>query len=378
MDLIRNNTTETAQPPLQGVKVLEIEGIGPGPFAAMILADLGANVLTVGRAGPKPSPNPVLTRNHAGRIGLDLKSNEGKEKLRELIKEADVLIEGFRPGVMERLGFGPDQCLANNGKLIYGRMTGWGRSGPLAHSAGHDINYISLSGALYSMGTAESGPIPPLNLAGDYGGGGLMLALGIVSALYERSKSGKGQVVDAAMTDGSAILMAALYGLRNTPCWPAPRAGNVIDGSAYYYRCYQCADGEWVSVGAIEPHFRREMLSKLGLEDEVDDILATTDTDPTVHKKLEDIFKSKPRDYWADLFFGSDACVAPVLSMDEVAQHPQNQHAQTFQEIGGVLQPMPAPRFSRTPLGVDDAAANEVKLRNWGLGDELEKGTAAS
>ncbi|MFA5524679.1 MAG: CaiB/BaiF CoA-transferase family protein [Tissierellales bacterium] len=353
------------------MKVLEIESIGPGPFAAMILADLGANVLKISRPGPASTPNPVLNRNRAGTLALDLKNQEDRNKLKHLIGGSDVMLEGFRPEVMERLGFSPEECQTLNPKLIYGRMTGWGRSGPLAHSAGHDINYISLTGALHSMGTAESGPLPPLNLAGDYGGGGLMLALGIVTALFERTRSGLGQVVDTAMIDGAALLMSALYGLRNTPRWPALRAGNLLDSSHYFYRCYQCADGEWVAVGAIELPFRRIMLELLGLKDEIDEILSRPDTDPATHKQLEDIFKQHPRAHWAELFFGTDACVSPVLSMAEVMDHPHNQQSQTFRDIAGVVQPMPAPRFSRTELDVPNPAYNKALLDEWGLDSNL-------
>lgn len=357
------------QRPLHGVKVLEIESIGPGPFAAMLLADLGANVLKVIRPGERPTPNPVLDRNRAGEVAIDLKVDEGRRQVLDLIGKADALIEGFRPGVMERLGLGPDECLSKNSSLIYGRITGWGREGPLAQTAGHDINYISLSGALYSIGTADSGPIPPLNLAGDYGGGGLLLALGIVTALFQRNTSGgDGQVVDAAMIDGSAILMAPLYGLLANRRWKASRANNLLDGSAYYYRCYQCADGGWVSVGPLEAHFRRTMLELLGFGDDADRILRGQPDDPDVHKRLETIFRQHPRSHWVSVFKGSDACVAPVLSMTEVIDHPQNRHRKTFREIDGVVHPTPAPRFSSSMQnGMDGIATRRELLAAWNL-----------
>lgn len=348
--------------PLHGVKVLEIESIGPGPFAAMILADLGANVLKVVRPGPRPEPNPVLGRNRAGEITIDMKSDEGRAQLLELVKQTDVLIEGFRPGVMERLGVGPEECLSRNASLIYGRITGWGRDGPLAETAGHDINYISLSGALYPIGTAASGPIPPLNLVGDYGGGGLLLALGVTTALFQRSTSGEGQVVDAAMIDGAAMLMAPLYGLLANGRWKASRATNILDGSAYYYRCYQCSDGGWMSVGPLEPRFRRIMLELLGLENEAEQILNTQADDPNVHTQLENAFRQHTRNYWERIFEGSDACVAPVLSMAEVLNHPQNQQWRTFREIDGIIHPTPAPRFSSCEQNQMDAVAPRDEL----------------
>jgi alpha-methylacyl-CoA racemase len=359
-----------AHGPLAGVMILEIEGIGPGPFAAMVLADLGANVLRVERAdpsGPKQT-NPVLSRGRAGTVQLDLKTNAGRSSLFALLERADALIEGFRPGVMERLGFGPDACHARNPKLVYGRITGWGRSGPMALTAGHDINYIALSGALYAFGTAESGPIPPLNLIGDFGGGGMLLALGIVSALLECRSSGRGQVVDAAMLDGAGLLMAMMYGYRAMGKWTVPRAGNLFDGSAYYYRCYRCADGEWVAVGAIESKFRRIFLDGLGLGDQIGAIMHAPDDDPQVHDRIAAVIGAHSRSHWQQVFDGTDACVSPVLSMDEVMQHPHNQHWGTFRVVDGVLQPSPAPRFSRMSDNPAPAAQNgAARLLAWGL-----------
>jgi len=358
-----------ASGPLADIKVLEIESIGPGPFAAMVLADFGANVLRIGRRVSSRPRNPVLSRGRAGTIALDLKEPAGRVALLELARQADVLIEGFRPGVMERLGLGPEPCLESNSRLVYGRITGWGRHGPLASSAGHDINYIALSGALHACGTAESGPVPPLNLVGDFGGGGMLLALGIVSALLDCRASGRGQVVDAAMLDGAGMLMAMMYGYRATGLWSAPRAGNIFDGSAYYYRCYQCADGRWVAVGAIESQFRKLFLQKLGLGDEEGSILQARDDDPAVHERIAGIFRAHDRDHWQRLFDGTDACVSPVLAMDEVLEHPQNREWGSFAAVDGITQPRSGPRFSRTPLadpqtGTRNAAA---RLAEWGL-----------
>jgi alpha-methylacyl-CoA racemase len=361
--------------PLAGLKVLEIEGIGPGPFAAMALADLGASVLRIARPpGKVPrKPNPVLGRGRTATLSVDFKNPEGIARLLQLIEHADALIEGFRPGVMERLGLGPEECLQRNPRLVYGRITGWGRSGPLAAAAGHDINYIALTGALYACGTAESGPLPPLNLVGDFGGGGLLLSFGIVCALLEARNSGRGQVVDAAMTEGAGLLMSMIYGFRANGRWPAPRAGNLLDGSAYFYTCYQCACGGWVAVGAIETEFRRELLELLGLGAEADAIMQAPDADTTVRQRLAAIFKSRPRDAWQALFDGTDACVSPVLGMDEVADHPHNIAADSFRLIDGALHPSPAPRFSRSvpsPAGhTPSAESRSAELKEWGLTD---------
>jgi alpha-methylacyl-CoA racemase len=355
--------------PLAGIKVLEIESIGPGPFAAMLLADLGANVLRIARLAPAARRNPVLGRGRAGTLELDLKSNEGRERLLDLLVGADALIEGYRPGVMERLNLSPDICLSRNPRLIYGRITGWGRAGPLAHSAGHDINYIALTGALHACGTAQSGPVPPLNLVGDFGGGGLLLAFGLVSALLEAKSSGRGQVVDAAMIDGAGLLMSMIYGLKANGRWQADRAGNILDGSAYFYRCYACADDQWMAVGAIEPAFRLLFLQKLALGEEAPAIMRLPDDDPDIQARIAAIFRSQPRTHWQEIFAGSDACVSPVLSMNEVDSHPHNQAWGSFKNIDGVIHPMPAPRFGRSGV-VDpqrDAAITAGQLAQWGL-----------
>ncbi len=364
------NASPDSRGPLAGLKILEIESIGPGPFAAMALADLGANVLRIARPARSPvARNPVLARGRTATLTLDLKKAADVTRLLGLVQGADALIEGFRPNVMERLGLGPDTCLGRNPRLVYGRVTGWGRQGPLAPAAGHDINYIALTGALYACGTRESGPVPPLNLVGDLGGGGLLLAFGIVCALLEARNSGRGQIVDAAMTDGASLLMAMIHGLRGGGRWPADRAGNILDGSAYFYTCYECADG-WMAVGAIERDFRRQMLTLLGLAAEAESIMAAADADPSVRLRLADRFKTRTRAEWQAIFDGTDACVTPVLRMDEVATHEHNAAMGTFSTLDGVVHPNPAPRFSRTPPpppAPSSAAAADAKLKDWGL-----------
>ena len=355
--------------PLAGIRVLEVESIGPGPFAAMLLADLGANVLRISRPIDAAAriPNPVLERGRAGTLYLDLKHPPDRDRMLKLVGCADALIEGFRPGVLERLRLGPEDCLRANGRLVYGRVTGWGRLGPLAQTAGHDINYIALSGALHACGTEESGPVPPLNLIGDFGGGGLLLAFGMVSALLEARNSNRGQVVDAAMVEGAGLLMAMIHGLKATGQWNAARAGNILDGSAYFYRCYQCACGGWMAVGAIEPQFRRAFLEKLGLGADIASILAAGSGDAAVHARIAAIFASQPRLHWQQIFEQGDACVSPVLALDEVSAHPQNRACQAYELLDGAVHPMPAPRFSRTVLSnpAGYAAAATAKLAEW-------------
>lgn len=362
--------------PLSGVKILEIAAIGPAPMASMLLAELGATVLRLDRPTGSdlglaiPVEKELLLRSRPA-ISVDLKSDAGIKFALDLVASADMLIEGFRPGVMERLGLGPEICLKRNSKLIYGRMTGWGQTGPLAHTAGHDLNYIALSGALDSIGRTGAPPTPPLNLVGDFGGGALYLTLGLLAALTFARSTGQGQVVDAAMVDGAASLMTLFYGLRAANLFNLPRGKNILNSGAPYYDVYQCADGGYIAVAAIEMKFRRELLEKLGLYGSVPDG-EDPDTWPALRAAIEKVVRSKSREEWSTIFDGSDACVSPVLSMAEVHRHPHNLHRKTFVDVEGIVQPAPAPRFSVTALGLptrptpvnsDVAAA----LAPWGL-----------
>ena len=341
--------------PLSGVKVIEIAGIGPGPFCAMLLADLGADVIRVDRAQnvadtvPDQPHGDLMNRGRRS-VGVDLKNPDGVETVLRLVETADALVEGFRPGVMERLGLGPDECLARNPRLVYGRMTGWGQDGPYAHTSGHDINYISLAGVLNHIGRAGEAPVPPLNLVGDFGGGGLFLAFGIACALLEAKTSGQGQVIDAAMVDGAAILSTFIYGLRNIGIWQDDRGVNMLDTGAHFYDVYETADGKYVSIGSIEPQFYAELLKHTGLDQETD-LPHEMDRSqwPAMKERLRATFKTKTRDEWCSIMEGTDVCFAPVLSMAEAHEHPHNQHRQTFTEVAGAIQPAPGPRFSRTP-----------------------------
>jgi alpha-methylacyl-CoA racemase len=335
--------------PLQGIKIIELAGIGPGPFCAMMLADLGAEIVRVDRkstAGTK-RPADILARGRKS-IAVDLKHPDGVETVLKLIDQADALIEGFRPGVMERLGLGPDVCAARNPKLVYGRMTGWGQEGPMAHAAGHDINYISLTGALGAIGRHGEKPVPPLNLVGDFGGGGMMLALGIVAALLEAKSSGQGQVVDAAMTDGSAALMAIIYGMASSGMWTSERGTNMLDTGAHFYDTYECKDNKWISIGSIEPQFYALLLEKTGIDDPEFQQQMDRSAWPSLSAKLTEVFLTKTRDEWCEIMEGSDVCFAPVLNIDEAPHHPHNKARNTFVEVDGITQPAPAPRFSRT------------------------------
>jgi alpha-methylacyl-CoA racemase len=340
--------------PLDGVKVIEIASLAPAPFCCMVLSDLGADVLRVDRAeqcGPEAAaPADPLSRGRRS-IGLNLKDADGVWLLLRLAESADVLVEGFRPGVAERLGFGPQVCARRNPRLVYARMTGWGQDSPLADTAGHDIDYIGVSGALYPIGRAGERPVPPLNLVGDFGGGGMLLAVGVLAALLERQRSGLGQAVDAAMVDGSALLSSFLYGLRATGAWQDARGVNLLDGGAPFYDTYQTADGEYVAVGALEPKFYAELLAGLGLEGA--DLPAQYDRAgwPELRDRLAAAFLQRTRDEWAEAFAGSDACVAPVLSPAEAPGHPYNAARGTFTEVGGLVQPAPAPRFGRSAAG---------------------------
>lgn len=362
--------------PLAGVKIIEIAGIGPAPMAAMLLAEMGATVLRLDRPERSdlgldvPREKELLLRSRSA-ISVDLKSKEGVAFALDLIGRADMLIEGFRPGVMERLGLGPDICLKGNPKLVYGRMTGWGQDGPLARTAGHDLNYIALSGALDAIGRAGAPPTPPLNLVGDFGGGALYLALGMLAALTCSRSSGQGQVVDAAMVDGSASLMTLFYGLSAADLFKPPRGSNVLDSGAPYYDVYECADGRFLAVAAIEMKFRRELFEKLRLPSTLPNGDDPADW-PDLRDAISRTIRSKKRDEWARIFEESDACVSPVLSMTEVDLHPHNAHRKTFQTIGGVRQPAAAPRFSATPspLPTSPQAVDSnivAALNSWGL-----------
>ena len=339
--------------PLHGIRIVEFAGIGPSPFAAMLLADLGADIIRIDRLQPsglgiaKPKQFDILARGRQS-VAIDLKHPDGVKCARDIVAAADGLIEGFRPGVMERIGLGPDVCFAVNPRLVYGRITGWGQNGPLAQAAGHDMNYVALSGALHAIGRAGQAPTPPLNLVGDFGGGGLYLAFGLVCALLEAQRSGRGQVVDAAMTDGAASLMSSIYGLFGAGLHTAERGTNVLDAGAPYYEVYRCADGEYVSVAPIEKKFRDDLLVRLGLDAATFPDVEDRAQWPQARTILAETFARKPRGEWCKLLEGTDVCFAPVLSMAEAPQHPHNVARGTFVEIDGVVQPAPAPRFSRT------------------------------
>ena len=365
--------------PLAGIRVVEMVGLGPCPFAAMMLADMGAEVIRVDRKVVPGAPHPfptlgtrydVMARGRRS-LALDLKQPAAKEIVLRLLEKADIVIEGFRPGVMERLGLGPDVCHARNGALVYGRITGWGQHGPLAQSAGHDINYVALTGMLHAMGRAESPPTPPLNLVGDFGGGAMMLAFGVVCAMLEARKSGKGQVVDAAMTDGAALLGAMMYGLRAHGSWSDQRGANMLDGGAHFYDTYACADGKFVSIGAIEPQFYALLLKLAGIDDPAFDQQMDAALWPSLSEKIAAVFATRERESWCRLLEGTDVCFAPVLDMAEAPQHPHNVARATFANVGGVIQPAPAPRFSRTApeIGIMPAIPGQhsaAVLGDWG------------
>ena len=365
--------------PLAGIRVVEMVGLGPCPFAAMMLADMGAEVIRIDRKSAPGAANPfpergtrfdVMARGRRS-LALDLKQDAGRATALALAGKADILIEGFRPGVMERLGLGPDACLAANPKLVYGRITGWGQHGPLAQAAGHDINYIALTGMLHAMGRADAPPSPPLNLVGDFGGGAMMLAFGVVCAALEARASGKGQVVDAAMTDGAALLGAMMYGFRAYGSWSDNREANLLDGGAHFYDTSACADGKYVSIGAIEPQFYALLLKLAGIDDPAFAAQMDRAAWPGLSAKLAAIFKTRPRDQWCALLEGSDACFAPVLDMAEAPLHPHNAARATFAQVNGVTQPAPAPRFSRTPAALGEPPASPGQhsaaiLADWG------------
>jgi alpha-methylacyl-CoA racemase len=353
------NQTRTPQGrtgPLTGVTVLEVAGLGPAPFGAMMLADFGADVIRIERTTTVPNvdpgkANPDLLARGRRSIAIDLKSPAGVQVLLDLVESADVLIEGFRPGVAERLGFGPEECIARNERLVFARMTGWGQDGPYAHTAGHDINYIALSGVLAMCGRSNSAPVPPINLVGDFGGGGMLLALGVCAALFETRASGRGQIIDVAMTDGSALLATMMHSFIAQDQW-GPRGTNLIDTGAHFYDAYECADGEYVSIGSVEPQFYAQLLELTGLSVESLPDQMDQAAWPEMKEKMRKLFLTKTRAAWTDLFEGTDVCFAPVLSPQEAYDHPHNRQRSTFVEIDGTMQPAPAPRFSRTPAKV--------------------------
>jgi alpha-methylacyl-CoA racemase len=344
---VQRPTLNDSQGPLRGVRVVEFAGLGPAPFAAMLLSDMGADVVRIDRPGAHvETRDPTLRGRHL--VHLDLKSAAGCEAALALIEQADVLIEGFRPGVMERLGLGPDVALARRPALVYGRMTGWGQSGPRMYTAGHDINYISLPGALDAIGTRDD-PVPPLNLVGDYGGGALYLVSGVLAALLESRATGQGQVVDAAMCDGVASLMAPMIGMGAAGLWRSGRARNMLDGGAHYYRTYACADGRHVAVGAIEPQFYALLRERAQLDDEAFDAQQDPARWPDLSRRLEAVMATRTRDEWCAVFADTDACVTPVLTLEEAPADPHLAARGTFVSHHGQIQPAPAPRFSRTP-----------------------------
>ena len=355
--------------PLEGIRIVEFAGIGPGPFAAMLFADMGADVIRIDRKGGRqPSQMEIYLRGRKT-IALDLKKPEAVQAALKLIEKADALIEGFRPGVMERLGIGPDVCLRRNPKLVYGRMTGWVQTGPLANAAGHDINYIALTGALHAMGNTGQKPVPPLNLVGDFGGGALYLAFGVACGIIEAKKSGKGQIIDAAMTDGAASLMTMFYGMSASGFWQDQRGSNMLDSGAHFYDTYETKDGKFVAIGSIEPQFYKELMEKTGITDRTFAAQMDRDAWPALKEKLAAVVKTKTRDEWDATMLGSDVCYAPVLSLSEAPKHPHNLARKTFVEIGGVTQPAPAPRFSRTVPEAKPVASvdNTGALSAWGF-----------
>ena len=366
--------------PLAGLKVVEMVGLGPAPFCAMLLADMGAEVIRIDRPGAGGAlglaPRFDIPARGRRSLAIDLKRAGALEVALELVAQADLMVEGFRPGVMERLGLGPQVCLARNPRLVYGRMTGWGQHGPLAPRAGHDIDYIALSGALHAIGRVGEPPPPPLNYVGDYGGGAMLLAFGLLCALHESRGSGRGQVVDAAMTDGAALLSAMFYGMRAAGAWQNERGANLLDGGAPFYATYVCADGKHVAIGALEPAFYRELLARLGIDDPAYDDQMDRSQWPQRQARLAALFAQRRRDEWCAVFEGSDACFAPVLDWDEAPTHPHNRARATFVDIAGVTQPAPAPRFSRTPPATPQAPAaagahSEQVLRDWGIAADV-------
>ncbi|HSG90027.1 MAG TPA: CaiB/BaiF CoA-transferase family protein [Pseudomonadales bacterium] len=364
--------------PLAGYRIIELAGIGPGPFCGMMLSDMGAEVIRVDRPAPgRPAPKDVLVRNRSS-IAVDLKSPGGVETVLRLCEGADAIFEGFRPGVTERLGLGPEDCMGRNGKLVYGRMTGWGQDGPMAQAAGHDINYIGLSGALHAIGRAGERPVPPLNLVGDFGGGGMLLAFGMVCALLEAQRSGKGQVVDSAMVDGAATLMSMFFSFAAQGGFTDQRGTNLLDGGAHFYDTYETGDGKYICIGSIEPQFYALLVEKAGVDAATFAPQMDAAQWPALKAKLTEVFLTKSRDEWCEIMEGTDVCFAPVLSIFEAPDHPHNRARGTFVDVAGLTQPAPSPRFSRTqaeirgPAPAPGADSTRV-LRSFGFSDaEIE------
>ena len=366
--------------PLEGIRIIELAGLGPAPFAGMMLSDAGADIIRIDRSDratypPKAEPHVDLMNRGRRSVAVDLKHPDGVALVLRLVEQADGLMEGFRPGVAERLGLGPDECLARNPRLAYGRMTGWGQAGPMATTAGHDIDYIALSGALEAIGRAGERPVPPLNLVGDFGGGGMLLAYGMLAAILGARTTGKGQVIDAAMVDGAASLMTMTYTLRSAGIWTDERGTNLLDTGAHFYEVYETSDGGFLGVGAIEPQFYAELMRLLGLGDEDLGTQMDRTTWPAMKERFAAIFATRTRAEWEEVFDGSDACVAPVLSPGEAPDHPHNRFRGTFTEVAGVVQPAPAPRFLSTPGAIRRPPPNpgqhaDEALADWGLSDD--------
>ena len=368
--------------PLAGLKVVEMAGLGPAPFCGMLLADMGAEVLCIARPGPaaplQDGRFDVFARGKQS-LAADLRDPTALNAVLDVIAQADALIEGFRPGVMERLGLGPEVCLARNPRLVFGRMTGWGQTGPLAHAAGHDINYIALAGALHAIGPRGQKPAVPLNYIGDFGGGGMLLGFGLVCALLEAKSSGRGQVVDAAKTDGTALLSTMMYGFKAQGQWSNSRGDNMLDGGAHFYDTYTCADGKHIAIGAIEPQFYALLMKLLGITDPAFAAQMNPAAWPDLKQKLTAIFFTRTRDAWSALLEGSDVCFAPVLDWDEAPQHPHNVARKTFIEVDGVVQPAPAPRFSRTVAEVRGSGvekSTDAMLETWGVSSQTVQALA--
>ena len=369
--------------PLAGLKIIELAGIGPGPFCGMMLSDMGADVIRIDRMGASGHrPRDILARNRRS-LSVNLKHHEGVELVLKLCEGADGLFEGFRPGVTERLGLGPDDCMASNPKIVYGRMTGWGQEGPIAKAAGHDINYIALAGALHAIGFAGERPVPPLNLVGDFGGGGMLLAFGMVCGLLEAARSGRGQVVDAAMIDGTAALMAMFYGMNASGMWQDERGVNLLDSGAHFYNTYETSDGKHVCIGSIEPQFYAELLERAELDAETFRVQMDRERWPSQTEVLANVFKQKTRDEWCEIMEGTDICFAPVLSLAEAPNHHHNLARGTFENHDGLVQPAPAPRFSRTKAEVRSQARLPGEdsvdvLRDFGFTDDDIEGLRES